>query len=92
MHDQIGPGAELHIFGAGESSPLPPSDLAFSARFPDGAATRIKVIEVGENQAIIETSDQTKWIMVRKSAEELQVPPGASDLPATYWSVKERAK
>jgi hypothetical protein len=61
------------------------------ARFPNGAATQIKVIQLTGGEAIMQTSDQTQWRMAEVSATGLKYPPAdTGGAPATYWVVKER--
>ena len=50
---------------------------------------RIDVIETAATEAIIQTSNQTKWRMVQVDPKELRFPPpDCAGAPATYWVVK----
>ena len=68
-----------------------PSGASLALRFPNGAATKIEVIEATAKEGIIQTSDGAKWRMVRVAPKELPFPPaGTGGAPTTYWMVKEQ--
>ena len=86
-------GTELAIF----REPWDPQGLALPASvdlgidFPDGAAAVVWVRDVIGSEAVIQTSDQTKWRMVLVDPNEFKYPtPPTEDVACTYWRVKER--
>ena len=93
FQDQLCAGTELAIF----REPWDPQGLALPASvdlgidFPDGAAAVVWVRDVIGSEAVIQTSDQTKWRMVLVDPKELKYPtPHIQTAPCTYWRVKER--
>jgi hypothetical protein len=59
--------------------------------FLNGAAAVVWVRDVIGCEAVIQTSDQTKWRMVLVDPKELQYPtPPTEDATYTSWRVKER--
>lgn len=96
VHGQIGPGTEFGILPEawipGEAPKFPPANTPLTVHFPNGAAARVDLVEVADDDAIIQTSDGTKWRMERVGAKGLVYPlPVPTDAPATFWIVKERA-
>jgi hypothetical protein len=92
---QLGPGAMLSIFmepwGAGLPMHLLPSGANIVLRFPNGAETKIEVIEATASEVILQTFDGAKWWVVRTTRKGLPFPPAdTTGAPATYWIVKER--
>jgi len=68
-----------------------PASVELGIDFPDGAGAVVWVRDVIGSEAIIQTSDQTKWLMVLVEPKELKYPPPSSeDAPCTYWRVKGR--
>jgi hypothetical protein len=69
-----------------------PASVDLGIDFPDGAAAVVRVRDVIGSEAVIQTSDQTKWRMVLVvDPKELKCPaPSTEDAPCTYWRVKER--
>jgi hypothetical protein len=58
---------------------------------PDGAAAVVWVRDVIGSEAVIQTSDQTKWRMVLVDPKEFKYPtPPTEDAACTYWRLKER--
>jgi hypothetical protein len=95
VHGQLGPGTELSIFEEpwepGAPAQSPPSGAVLALRFPNGAPARIEVVEVAGDQAVIQTSNQARWRMVRVAPKELKFPPvDTADAPTTHWTVEEQ--
>ena len=96
FHDRLNAGTELAIFQepwdpdailAGQL----PASIELGIDFPDGAVAVVWVRDVIGSEAIIQTSDQTRWRMVLVEPKELKYPPPSSeDAPCTYWRVKDR--
>lgn len=70
-----------------------PSGANVVVRFTSGSVFTISVIETDGEEAIVETSDKTRWKMRQVALKELRFPPpGTADAPTTYWVVTERLK
>ena len=84
FHDQLSAGTELAIFQepwdpqAVLPGQLPPS-VDLGIEFPDGAAAVVWVRDVIGSEAVIQTSDQTKWRMVLIDLKELKYPPAPTE-------------
>jgi len=95
FHDHLDAGTELAIFqepwDPEEAEPKQlPASVDLGIDFPDGVAV-VWVRDVIGSEAVIQTSDQTKWRMVLVDPKELKYPmPSTEDAPCTYWQVKER--
>jgi hypothetical protein len=93
FQDQLCAGTELAIFRE-PWDPLPlalPASVELGIDFPDGAAAVVWVRDVIGSEAVIQTSDQTKWRMVLVDSKKLKYPtPHIQTAPCTYWRVKER--
>ena len=96
FHDELDAGTELAIFQEpwDPQTDLPnrlPASVVLGIDFPDGAAAIVWVRDVNGSEAVIQTSDQTKWRMVLVDPKELKYPtPPTEDAACTYWRVKER--
>ena len=95
VHGQIGPGTEFGIIPEawlpGEHPKMPAVGTPLTVHFPNGAAARVDLMEVSGDNAIIQTSDGSKWRMENVGAKGLAYPPAVpTDAPATFWKVKER--
>jgi hypothetical protein len=93
FQDHLCAGTELAIF----REPRDPQALALPASvdlgidFPDGAAAVVWVRDVIGSEAVIQTSDQSKWRMVLVDPKELKYPtPHIQTASCTYWRVEER--
>jgi hypothetical protein len=93
FHDQLGAGTELAIFQKPCDLKAPdqlPASVDLGIYFPDGAAV-VWARDVIGSEAVIQTSDQTKWRMVLLDPKELKYRrPPTEDATYTYWRVKER--
>jgi hypothetical protein len=95
FHNQLDAGTELAIFqepwDPEEAAPKQfPASVDLRINFPDGAAV-VWVRDVIGSEAVIQTSDQTKWRMVLVDPNEFKYPtPPTEDVACTYWRVKER--
>jgi|SRR5215831_16835569 len=96
FHDQLDAGTELAIFQEPwdpeeEAAPKQlPASVDLRINFPDGAAV-VWVRDVIGSEAVIQTSDQTKWQMALVDPNEFKYPtPPTEDVACTYWRVKER--
>jgi hypothetical protein len=68
---------------------LPPSGTTISVRFrSNGAPTNVTLIEVTASNAVIQTSNQTKWRMTRMAPKEVAPPPETEGRTASYWRVE----
>jgi hypothetical protein len=69
VHGQIGPGTEFGILPEawilGEAPKFPPVKTPLTVHFPNGAAARVDLVEVSDDDAIIQTSHGAKWRMSR---------------------------
>jgi hypothetical protein len=97
VHGQIGPGTEFGVLPEawipGEQPKLPPVDTPLTVHFPNGAPTKVHLVQVSDDDAIIQTSDGAKWRMERVGAKGLVYSlPVPTDAPATFWVVKERTE
>ena len=91
FHDRLGAGTELAIFQEPWDPKAPdqlPASVDLGIDFPDGAAAVVWVRDVIGSEAVIQTSDQTKWRMVLVDPKELKYPTPLT--ACTYWRVKER--
>jgi hypothetical protein len=94
LHGQIAVGTELSIFetpwGAGVPVNSLPSGVTLTIQFTTGAVN-VQVIEVSGSEAVIETSDQTKWRIEEVGENDFRYSPAHTvGAPATYWVVRER--
>ena len=96
FHDQLRTGTELAIFKEPRDPQAPdrlPASVDLGIDFRGGAAAVVWVRDVIGSEAVIQTSDQTKWRMVLVDPKELKYPtPPTEDAACTYWTVKERIK
>jgi len=96
-HGQFAINTVLAVYnepwGTGLPVPSLPPGADILLRFPNNAPTTIKVETTDDNEAIVSTTDKTKWKMKRVAATELRFPPpGTADAPTTYWLVTELLK
>jgi len=95
FHDQLSAGTELAIFqepwDPEEAAPKQlPASVDLGIDFPNGAAV-VWVRDVIGSEAVIQTSDLTKWRMVVIDLKELKYPPPSTeDAACTYWIVTDR--
>jgi hypothetical protein len=95
FHDQLSAGTELAIFqepwDPEEAAPKQlPASVDLGIDFPNGAAV-VWVRDVIGSEAVIQTSDLTKWRMVVIDLKELKYPPPSTeDAACTYWRVTDR--
>jgi hypothetical protein len=92
--DRIGPRTVLSFFERSWGPDIPvrplPFGISVTVRFPNGATTKVDVIDATATEAIVQTLDQTKWRMVRTAAKDLGYPPAdTAGAPATYWVINE---
>ena len=96
FHDELDAGTELAIFQEpwDPNTDLPgqlPASVVLGVDFPDGAAAVVWVRDVIGSEAVMQTSDQTKWRMVLVDMKEFKYPtPPTEQAACTYWRVKER--
>jgi hypothetical protein len=96
FHDRLNAGTELAIFHEPwDPNAMPgeqlPASVELGIDFPDGAAAVVWVRDVVGSEAIIQTSDQTRWRMVLVEPKDLKYPPPSTDdAPCTYWQVREQ--
>ena len=93
FQDQLCAGTELAIFREpwDPQAPALPASVDLGIDSPDGAAAVVWARDVIGSEAVIQTSDQTKWRMVLVDPKELKYPtPHIQTAPCTYWRVKER--
>jgi len=96
VHGQIGPGTEFSIIPEpwvpGEQPKMPAAGTPLTVHFPNNAATRVDLVEVSGDSAVIQTSDGTKWRMENVDAKGLVYPPAvpSGGAPATFWTVRDR--
>jgi hypothetical protein len=94
-HIEIAAGTLLAVFEQPWGNGIPirslPSGVPLKVRFPNGAVVTVEVIQATGGEAIIQTSNQTKWAIAQLAPKELAVPPpGTGGTPTTYWIVKEQ--
>jgi hypothetical protein len=87
IHGELNSCTELGIFHQpwDPHAELPeqlPSGVQLTIDFPNHAAAAVTVLSVTGTEAIIETSDQVRWLMVRVGPKELKFPP---PIPAAPW-------
>jgi hypothetical protein len=92
LHGQIAVGTELSIFETPWGAGLPvnslPSGVTLTIQFTTGAVN-VQVIEVSGSEAVIETSDQTKWRIEEVGENDFRYSPAHTvGAPATYWVVR----
>jgi hypothetical protein len=93
LQDQLSAGTELAIFREpwDPQAPALPASVDLGIDFPDGVAAVVWVRDVIGSEAVIQTSDQTKWRMVLVDPKKLKYPtPHIQTARCTYWRVKER--
>jgi hypothetical protein len=96
FHDRLSAGTELAIFQEPWDPQTVladqlPASVDLGIDFPDGSAAVVWVRDVIGFEAVIQTSDQTKWRMVLIDLSELKCPPPSTEhAVCTYWRVKER--
>jgi hypothetical protein len=76
-----GPGLAVHSL---------PAQATVALRLADNTPVQLVVLEVGQNGAVIQAPDETKWLVVQIDPGKLMMrPPSPAGANVTFWVVKD---